>query len=74
MLLKALSGLKILQDLLHHPYSTKQLAYRLGLTEATVSSHLKLLLSCGLTESQRKGTQRKIQQNEPCRNKKPLSK
>ncbi|WNB91585.1 metalloregulator ArsR/SmtB family transcription factor [Bacillus sp. NEB1478] len=58
LLLKALSEptrLKILQDLLHHPYSTKQLAYKFSLTEATVSSHLKLLLSCGLAESQRKG-------------------
>lgn len=57
-LLKALSEptrLKILQDLLHHPYSTKQLAHKFGLTEATVSSHLKLLLSCGLVETQRKG-------------------
>lgn len=57
-LLKALSEptrLKILQDLLHHPYSTKQLAYKYGLTEATVSSHLKMLLSCGLAETQRKG-------------------
>ncbi|MBY6038402.1 winged helix-turn-helix domain-containing protein [Fictibacillus nanhaiensis] len=47
--------LKILQDVLHHPYSTKQLAFKYGLTEATVSSHLKLLLSCGLAETQRRG-------------------
>lgn len=57
-LLKVLSEptrLKILQDLLHHPYSTKQLAYKYHLTEATVSNHLKQLLLCGLAETQRKG-------------------
>ncbi len=47
--------LKILRDVLLHPYSTKQLAEKHDLSEATISSHIKTLQKAGLVKSERKG-------------------
>ncbi|PFA63245.1 hypothetical protein CN378_19710 [Bacillus sp. AFS015802] len=47
--------LKILRDVLMHPYSTKQLAEKHDLAEATISNHIKTLEKCGLVRSERKG-------------------
>ncbi|WP_421383104.1 metalloregulator ArsR/SmtB family transcription factor [Bacillus salacetis] len=47
--------LKILRDVLTHPYSTKQLAGKYSLSEATVSNHIKVLQQSGLVTSERKG-------------------
>ncbi|PLT29622.1 ArsR/SmtB family transcription factor [Peribacillus deserti] len=58
LMLKALgeaTRFKILRDVLYHPYSTKQLAETYGLTEATISGHIKLLQQAGLVSGERKG-------------------
>ncbi|WP_409296749.1 DUF5937 family protein [Peribacillus sp. SCS-26] len=58
LLLKALgegNRFKILRDVLYHPYSTKQLAAKHNLTEATISSHMKLLAQAGLVTAERRG-------------------
>ncbi|MDT9027040.1 MULTISPECIES: ArsR/SmtB family transcription factor [Rossellomorea] len=47
--------LKILRDIFMHPYSTKQLAEKHDLAEATISSHIKTLQKSGLVTSERKG-------------------
>ncbi|UXH46061.1 DUF5937 family protein [Rossellomorea vietnamensis] len=47
--------LKILRDVLIHPYSTKQLAEKHSLSEATISGHIKTLQKAGLVKSERKG-------------------
>lgn len=49
------SRLKILRDVLTHPYSTKQLAVKHRLAEATVSNHIKILQRAGLVKSERRG-------------------
>lgn len=57
-LLKALGDetrLKILRELARKPDSTQKLAIKLGLTEAGISKHLKVLLQAGLLNKKRQG-------------------
>jgi DNA-binding transcriptional ArsR family regulator len=49
------SRLLILRELLTYPLSTQELAEQLGLANATVSKHLKILESAGLITAERRG-------------------
>ena len=47
--------LKIIKDLLEHSFCVRALAKRLGLSEATVSQHLKMLREAGLVKGEKRG-------------------
>ena len=58
IVLKAVSDetrLKILTLLLKHNYCVRALARKLGLTEATISQHLKVLREAGLLTGEKRG-------------------
>lgn len=58
VVLKALADktrLKILNMLLKHDYCVKALSRKLGLSEAAISQHLKVLREAGLLVGEKKG-------------------
>ena len=57
-IMKALSDetrLKMIDMLLHHDYCVGALAYHIGLSEASISQHLKVLRKAGLVRGEKRG-------------------